>query len=61
MFLQGEKMKETKSKKLTIFLVVLIGILFALSIIFTIIKNDLRAKDEYYRNQNQIITEQLKD
>ena len=55
-------MKESKSKKgVTIFLCILIAVLFALAIVFTIIKNDLRAKEKYYNEQNQIINEQIKE
>ena len=54
-------MKGTKNKVLTIFLCALIAILFSISIIFTLIKNDMLAKEKYYREQNEIITPKVDD
>lgn len=54
-------MKTTKSKFLTIFLCVIIAMLFAVSIIFTLIKNDMLAKEKYYREQNEIIAPKVDD
>ena len=48
-------MNKSKGKAVTIFLCVLIALLFVLSVTFTLIKNDLRAKEKYYNEQNQII------
>lgn len=53
-------MKQKNRKTLTIFLCVMIAILFTTAIVFTLVKNHLDREREYYDNQNQIIEEQLK-
>ena len=52
-------MKENKSKIISIFLCIIIAVLFAFAITFTLIKNDMKAKEKYYNDQNSQIEELL--